>query len=140
MDLYEQAAATSREYKIPEHIFFGLIKAESHWRPHAVNPGGAIGLTQVMPATARGMGYDPAALAADPAMQLDAGARYLRKMYDQFGNWQHALAAYNAGPHNVRKYGGVPPFRETKNHLRRVMQYADEYRRERNAGDLDVAR
>jgi len=127
MNLVEQAAATAREFGIPENIFLGLIKAESHWRPHAISPEGAIGLTQVMPATARGMGYDPADLVADPLLQIEAGARYLRNMFIMFGNWQHALAAYNAGPHNVQKYGGVPPFKGTRNLIQKVMQYADEY-------------
>ncbi|MDO9535655.1 MAG: lytic transglycosylase domain-containing protein [Bacillota bacterium] len=127
MDLVEQATAVAREYGIPENIFLGLIKAESHWRPHAISLEGAIGLTQVMPATAWEMGYDPADLAADPYLQIEAGAKYFRSMYDMFGNWQDALAAYNAGPHNVQKYGGVPPFKGTRNFIQKVMQYADEY-------------
>jgi soluble lytic murein transglycosylase-like protein len=127
MNLVEQASATAREYGIPENIFLGLIKAESSWRPHVINPIGAIGLTQVMPATARGLGYDPAALRADPYLQIEAGAKYFMSMYEQFGDWEHALAAYNAGPHNVKKYGGVPPFKETRNYVKKVMQYAEEY-------------
>lgn len=130
MDLVAQAIAISREYGIPQSIFLGLIKAESHWRPHVISPSGAIGLTQVMPATAMGMGYDPDALANDPLLQIEVGARYLRDMFEQFKNWQYALAAYNAGAYNVHKYGGVPPFKETINYVQKVMQYADEYSNE----------
>lgn len=120
------AAEQARKHGIPENIFFGLIRAESSWRPDAVSHAGAMGLTQVMPGTARGMGYDPNELARNPAIQLEAGARYLSQMYNQFGNWELALAAYNAGPGNVQKYGGIPPFKETQQYVPRVLQFAQE--------------
>ncbi len=126
MDLKKMAAQEARRHGIPENIFYGLIKAESSWRPDAVSHAGAMGLTQVMPGTARGMGYDPDELARNPAIQLEAGAKYLSQMHDQFGNWELALAAYNAGPGNVQKYGGVPPFKETQEYVPRVMRFAQE--------------
>lgn len=127
MDLQEQAGIVARRYEIPEGIFFGLIEAESNWNPGARSSSGAIGLTQVMPPTARAMGFDPASLAADPLLQLEAGARYLREMYELFMDWEKALAAYNAGPHNVKKYGGVPPFPVTKKYIKKVLNYAKEH-------------
>ena len=67
-----------------------------------------------MPFTARKLGVDP----HDPAQNLDGGARYLSQQYRTFGSWRLALAAYNAGPEAVRKYGGVPPYKETRNYVR----------------------
>ena len=69
-----------------------------------------------MPATARRLGVDP----FDPYQNLDGGARYLRQQYEEFGTWRLALAAYNAGPGAVQRYGGVPPYRETRNYVRVV--------------------
>lgn len=127
MDYRQMAAQAARKHGIPPNLFMGLIRAESSWNPNNVSHAGAVGLTQVMPATARGMGYDPSQLARSPAIQLDAGARYLSQMYKQFGRWDHALAAYNAGPGRVRQHGGIPPIRETQNYVPRVLQFAQEY-------------
>ena len=127
MSLEGQARSMAQRYGIPEGIFLGLIRAESSWNPNAVSRVGALGLTQVMPNTARGMGYDPAQLARNPQMQLEAGAKYLSQMYKRFGTWDIALAAYNAGPGNVQKYGGIPPFKETQNYVPRVLRFAKEY-------------
>lgn len=124
MDLEDKAKEMARRFGIPTAIFRALITLESGWDTNARSSSGAIGLTQVMPATARGMGYDPAILARNPEMQMEAGAKYLSSMYDQFQSWDYALAAYNAGPHNVKKYGGVPPFRETQNYVRRALALA----------------
>ena len=106
-----QAAAT--RYDIPEDLFLRLIQQESGWNPNAVSPKGATGLAQLMPQTARVLGVD----INDPAENLDGGARYLRAMYDKFGSWRLALAAYNAGPGAVEQYGGIPPYAETKNYV-----------------------
>jgi len=142
MSLKQQAAQVAQKYNIPVNIFWGLIRAESSWNPNARSPAGAIGLTQVMPATARGMGYDPRQLAKSPAMQLEAGARYLSQMYKQFGDWELALAAYNAGPGRVRRAGNrIPNIRETQNYVPRVMRYAREYAEEASKyGDTDIQR
>ncbi len=127
MDLRALATNVARKYKIPADIFLGLIEAESGWNPKAVSSSGAVGLTQVMPPTARAMGFEPAKLAADPLLQLEAGARYLQEMFDRFRDWEKTLAAYNAGPHNVEKYGGVPPFPVTQKYVKRVLRLAREH-------------
>ena len=107
---YEQARAVARAHGVPEDLFLPLIERESNWNPAAVSDKGATGLAQLMPDTARQLNVD----IADPKANLDGGARYLRMMYDRFGNWRMALAAYNAGPEAVDKTGGVPPFDETQ--------------------------
>ena len=108
------ARSAAAKHGIPEDLFLRLIQQESGWNANARSHKGALGLAQLMPATARGLGVDP----YDIAQNLDGGARYLRTQYETFGTWRLALAAYNAGPGAVQKYGGVPPFRETQNYVR----------------------
>lgn len=108
------AKAMARKHGIPEDLFLRLVQQESGWNPSARSHKGARGLAQLMPGTAAKLGVD----ANDPVQNLEGGARYLRMMYNTFGSWRLALAAYNAGPGAVSKYGGVPPFRETKNYVR----------------------
>jgi hypothetical protein len=98
-------------------LFRANIEIESAYRQSAVSSAGAIGLGQLMPSTARDLGVDP----RDPLQNLDGSARYLAMMLELFGSPQLALAAYNAGPDAVRRYGGIPPYRETQNHVARVM-------------------
>jgi len=109
----ETAKAAARRHGVPEDLFLRLIQQESGWNHVAVSHKGATGLAQLMPATARRLGVDE----TDPAENLDGGARYLRMMYDRFGNWRHALAAYNAGPEAVEKHGGIPPYEETRSYV-----------------------
>jgi cell wall-associated NlpC family hydrolase len=91
---------------------------ESNFNANAVSPAGAVGIVQLMPATARGLGVN----ASDPAQALAGGARYLKSMLDQFGgNTSLALAAYNAGPTAVKQSGGIPPYTETQNYVRTVL-------------------
>jgi len=97
-------------HRVPQDLFVRLVEQESGWNPQAVSPKGAVGLGQLMPATAARLGVDP----RDPSQNLSAAARYLRMQYDDFRDWRLALAAYNAGPDAVRKYGGVPPYAETQ--------------------------
>jgi soluble lytic murein transglycosylase-like protein len=132
MELQGMAAAAARAYNIPEGIFLGLIESESSWNPDAISLKGAIGLTQVLPATARMLGYDPQELARNPLLQLEVGCRYLSEMYNMFKCWDKALAAYNAGPHNVQKYNGIPPFKVTQSYVKRILEYAEEYKRGKN--------
>ncbi|TDK51009.1 lytic transglycosylase domain-containing protein [Antarcticimicrobium luteum] len=98
-------------------LYRANIEVESAYRQDAISSAGAIGLGQLMPATARDLGVDP----RDPLQNLDGAARYLAMMLDTFGDPRLALAAYNAGPDAVRQYGGIPPYRETQNHVARVM-------------------
>jgi hypothetical protein len=111
-----EADKAADRYKIPRHIFRALVGAESSWVVDAKSPVGATGLTQLMPKTAAGLGVDP----LDPIQNLDGGARYLRQQIDRFGSIRLGLAAYNAGPGNVEKYGGVPPFKETQRYVAKI--------------------
>jgi len=108
------AKAAANRYGVPEDLFLRLIQQESGWKPTALSHKGAVGLAQLMPATARVLRVDP----HDPKQNLDGGARYLAQQYREFGSWRLALAAYNAGPQAVKKYGGVPPYKETKNYVK----------------------
>lgn len=108
------ARAAARKHGIPEDLFLRLVQQESGWNPNARSHKGARGLAQLMPGTAAKLGVDP----NDPVQNLEGGARYLRMMYNTFGSWRLALAAYNAGPGAVQKYNGVPPYRETRNYVR----------------------
>ena len=117
MDYRALAAQIAEQEGIDPNLFTRLVQQESSFRPDAVSPAGAIGLAQLMPGTARDLGVDP----SDPVQNLTGGARYLRQQLDAFQDPTLALAAYNAGPGNVRKYGGVPPFEETQNYVARVL-------------------
>lgn len=113
----ELARESARRHNIPEDLFLRLVHQESRWNPGAVSPAGARGLAQLMPDTARLLGVD----IDDPRQNLDGGARYLRMMFDRFGNWRHALAAYNAGPGAVEQHNGVPPYAETTDYVRIIL-------------------
>jgi soluble lytic murein transglycosylase-like protein len=111
------ADAAARKYGLPGGLVRSVMKAESAFQPQAVSPKGAIGLMQLTPATAQTLGVNP----NDPAQNVDAGARYLRQLLEKYhGGLWHALAAYNAGPGAVDRFGGVPPFAETLEYVRRV--------------------
>lgn len=111
------AKAAARRHDVPEAMFLKLVQQESGWNPGAVSPKGATGLAQLMPGTARRLGVD----INDPLDNLDGGAKYLRMMYDRFGSWRLALAAYNAGPEAVEKHGGIPPYDETQNYVLAIL-------------------
>jgi len=112
-------ARASEATGLPIALIDAVIRTESGYRPNAVSRTGAKGLMQLMPGTARQMGvHDP----FDPGQNILGGARYLRRMYDRFGSLRLAIAAYNAGPGNVKKHGGVPPFRETRRYVKAVLQ------------------
>ncbi|WP_372884885.1 lytic transglycosylase domain-containing protein [Shimia sp.] len=102
---------------VPVDMFLKLVQQESGWNASAKSHKGALGLAQLMPETARRLNVDP----LDPYQNLDGGARYLARQYRSFGSWRLALAAYNAGPEAVRKYGGVPPYEETRNYVRVIL-------------------
>jgi soluble lytic murein transglycosylase-like protein len=103
-------------FGLDPHFFEALVWAESRFCVDALSSAGAIGLTQITPGTAAGLGVDP----SDPLEALWGGAKYLRDQYLRFGDWTLALAAYNAGPGRVVEYGGVPPFTETHEYIQRV--------------------
>jgi len=117
--IQELADAAADRYGLPRKLVRSVIAAESAFQPKAVSPKGAIGLMQLMPATAHSLGADP----HDPAQNVDAGARHLRNLLEKYnyGLW-HALAAYNAGEGAVQKYNGVPPYAETINYVRKIDQ------------------
>jgi len=112
----QMAREAARRHNIPEDLFLRLIQQESGWNPNAVSSKGALGLAQLMPQTARNMRVDPSI----PYENLDGGARYLSRQFKRFRSWQLALAAYNAGPEAVREYGGIPPYKETRNYVKRI--------------------
>jgi soluble lytic murein transglycosylase-like protein len=111
------ADAAADKYGLPRRLVRSVISRESDFQPQAVSPKGAIGLMQLMPATAEALGADP----RDPAQNVDAGTRYLRDLLEKYdGGLWHALAAYNAGPGAVDKYQGVPPYRETIDYVGKI--------------------
>ena len=112
--------SAAARYGIDPSVLEALAEVESGFRPNALSPSGAMGIMQLMPATAHALGVtDP----MDPDKNIDAGARYLREQLDRFGgDLALALAAYNAGPGAVARYGGVPPYRETQRFVSRVLQ------------------
>lgn len=115
--LLQTAREAARKHNIPEDLFLRLVQTESNWKTTARSHKGAIGLAQLMPGTAQRLGVDP----HDPSQNLEGGARYLRQMYNKFGSWRLALAAYNAGPGAVEKHGGIPPYRETKRYVKKIL-------------------
>ena len=113
----------ARKYDLPVNLIKSVIRAESNFQVKAVSHAGAQGLMQLMPATAKALGVsNPFNIEEN----IDGGSRYLRKMLDSFGgNLKLALAAYNAGPEAVIRYGGrVPPYRETQQYVKRVLRFA----------------
>jgi soluble lytic murein transglycosylase-like protein len=106
---------------VPANVFEALVEAESAFDPGAVSSAGAMGLTQLMPGTARSLGV---ANPFDPVQNLEGGARYLAEMLAQFQSVPLALAAYNAGPGAVEFYHGIPPYPQTEAYVKRVMALA----------------
>jgi soluble lytic murein transglycosylase-like protein len=107
-------------------LLAGLIKQESGFNPNAGSGAGARGLTQLMPGTAQGLGVNNV---LDPVQSINGGAKYLKQQLDAFGgDTAKALAAYNAGPGAVQRFGGIPPYSETQNYVRIVQANATAYR------------
>ncbi len=120
-NIFEKAAA---QYDVPVSLLKAIAKAESNFNPKAVSHAGAKGVMQLMPATAKALGVTDA---FDPEQNIMGGAKYISQMLKRYdGNTKLALAAYNAGSGNVKKYGGIPPFKETQNYVKKVMRYAGE--------------
>ena len=115
------AAESARHTGLPEALIRSIMHAESGFQPNAVSPKGAIGLMQLMPQTAQGLHADP----HDPRQNVEAGAAYLLSLLVKYGDKEdqvaRAVAAYNAGPAAVDRYNGVPPYRETRDYVIRVL-------------------
>lgn len=118
-----RVAELAARYDLSPSLIEAVVWQESRWHAAAVSPAGAKGLAQLMPGTARHLGVD----AADPAANLEGGARYLRQMLDRFGgDVEKALAAYNAGPGRVEKAGGIPAIPETRTYVGAIMARLSE--------------
>lgn len=108
------------KYEMDPHLIHAVMQAESAFHPYAVSRAGAEGLMQLMPELSDEMGVTDA---FDPRENIMGGVRYLKRLLEYHdGNLDLALASYNAGPGNVERYGGVPPFRETRNYVDKVLQ------------------
>ncbi|CAN2042045.1 soluble lytic murein transglycosylase [Candidatus Magnetomoraceae bacterium gMMP-15] len=119
----------ARQEELPCALLMAIIKAESNFNPRAVSSKGARGLMQLMPALCKDYNVtDP----FDVNQNIRAGSRYFRKLLEKFRDVSLALAAYNAGPGRVKQYKGIPPFKETKNYIKRVYWYYDYYQKDIN--------
>jgi soluble lytic murein transglycosylase-like protein len=132
----------AEHYSIDGLLLASMVEVESSFDPQAVSYRGAVGLMQLMPTTAVALSLEDL---HDPDLNVDRGARYLRYLLDLYdGDLELALAAYNAGPGNVRRYGGIPPFRETQNYVQKVLSlYVGHHQvvwQDSEAGELLVGR
>ena len=121
-------ADAAAKHNVPAAFVQSIVAAESNFNCAAVSPRGAIGLMQLMPETAQQFGADPAV----PAQNIDAGTRYLRWLMNRYQNrrssmMKHVIAAYNAGPGMVDRYHGIPPFRETRTYVTRVLGFLKQF-------------
>ena len=119
--IFQKASA---QYDVPANLLKAVAKAESNFNPKAVSGSGAAGVMQLMPKTAEYLGVKDI---FDAEQNIMGGAKYLSELIKKYdGNTALVLAAYNAGSGNVAKYGGIPPFNETKNYISKVMSYTKE--------------
>lgn len=120
VDVHQAVAEASDRYRLDPDLLDSVIRAESGFNPHAVSPKGAQGLMQLMPDTASKLGVPNA---FDPEANVDGGTRYLRELLERYNfDLIKALAAYNAGPHRVEQYKGVPPYRETRHYVASIVR------------------
>ena len=120
-------ARAAERHEVDALLLAAVVQTESRFVPTAVSPRGAVGLMQVLPATGEMYGVQDL---SDPHVNLDVGSRYLRQLLrDYDGDLELALAAYNAGPATVERYGGVPPFRETQDYVKKVLRRYEEHKR-----------
>lgn len=124
---HETVERIAYEHALPVQLMHSVIKVESNYNPYAVSPKGAMGLMQLIPATARRFGVSDV---FNPVENMKGGARYLRYLLDLYDSYPLALAAYNAGEGAVARYGGVPPYPETRNYLVQVERAAEDARKQ----------
>ena len=143
--IVRQAFLESRRQGVDFRMTLAIISAESNFNPNATSPVGAKGLMQIMPGTGRGLGVANSNALYDVATNIRAGVKYIKGLFNQFSDvaWaqlgsvnplaradvKSAIAAYNAGPGAVNKYGGVPPYRETRGYVVKVLQNYQRYSR-----------
>jgi len=133
----ELVARIAAQHSLPPELIHSVIQVESNYNPYAVSSKGALGLMQLIPATARRFGV---ADVFNPADNIQGGARYLKYLLDLYGgNYPLALAAYNAGEGAVAKYGMVPPYRETENYVKLVGRRVEEAFRAAAAAEAKAA-
>ena len=131
VDTHALISAAAKKHRVPAAFIKSIMAAESNFNCDAISRTGAIGLMQLMPRTAEEYGADPMI----PEQNVDAGTRYLRVLMDRYSRHSNSLkrviAAYNAGPGMVDRYRGVPPFRETRTYVGRVLTFLSRYEKER---------
>jgi soluble lytic murein transglycosylase-like protein len=130
VDTHALIYAAAMKHNVPTAFVKSIVAAESNFNPAAVSPKGAVGLMQLMPATAQEYGADPKI----PEQNVDAGTQYLKALLKRYSKYRNglsrAIAAYNAGPKIVDRYRGVPPYRETRSYVARVLTYLRYYQKQ----------